>query len=404
MKTIHESLSLSATPLKGNRIRIKIIDAGEGSSGIYPGSTIKLAAEENVFKAGLHMYADHPTAQEGYDRPERTIKDLAAVLETDAVHVPEESALYADAKVFPNWREAIAEMADSIGVSIRASAEISESETGGKPTIERIVEAFSVDFVTKAGRGGRIAEVLESAGSAERAVERGVEEATANDTRELLLASLRAAAGEDAYLWVRDFDAANVWYSAEDDGLYQRSYTLDGDTITLSGEPVPVVARTSYVPIQAATEAASEDSPSVPAGVTENGKGPIVATTNIEESALADLQAKASRVAALEADNQALSRRLLTADALKIVGEAFDGITAPKTIARLAESAPVREDGTLDEEALKADAVEAAAEWRVGQGEGTVRGLGETNPATPAAQESAEEPSDADIVTVLKGA
>lgn len=401
-KKITESVSLSATPLKGNRIRIKIIDAGEGSSGIYPGSTIKLAAEENVFKAGLHMYADHPTAQEGFDRPERTIKDLAAVLETDAVHVPEESALYADAKVFPNWREAIAEMSNDIGVSIRASAEISESETGGKPTIDRIVEAFSVDFVTKAGRGGRIAEVLESAGAAERAVERGVAEATANDTRELLTTGLRSATGEDSYVWVRDFDESNVWYSSEEEGLFQRSYSLEGNSVTFAGDPVPVVARTSYVPLTAAEESAPTDSPSVPAGVTENGKEPIVATTNIEESVLSDLQAKASRVTALEADNEKLARRLLTADALKIVGEAFDGIPAPKTIARLAESAPVREDGTLDEDALKADAQEAAAEWRVGQGEGTVRGFGDTAGTTPVAE--SEKIENSDILTALKGA
>lgn len=402
MKTIHESVSLSAKPLKGNRIRIKIIDAGEGSSGKYPGSTIKLAAEENVFRAGTHMYADHPTAQEGYDRPERTIKDLAAVLETDAVHVPEENALYAEAKVFPNWREVIAEMADSIGVSIRASAEIEESETGGKPTITRIVEAFSVDFVTKPGRGGRIAEVLESAGAADRAVQNGVQEATANDTREWLQVALRDGQNEGYYAWVRDFDESTVWYSAEDEGLYARSYAVGETGVTLTSDPVPVIARTTYVPVQSAEESAgSKNSPSNPAGATENRKEPIVATTNIEESVLTELQAQASRAAALEADNKALRESLVKTDAEKIVAEAFDGIQAPKTMARLVEAAKLKEDGTLDAETLKADAQESAAEWRVSQGEGTVRGFGDTNSVVA---ESNTEPSNDDIVSILKGA
>lgn len=70
------NLSATATPAKGpGRIRIKIIDAGEGSSGNYPAETIEQAVKDNVFGKGLHMYADHPSATENYDRPERTIKE-----------------------------------------------------------------------------------------------------------------------------------------------------------------------------------------------------------------------------------------------------------------------------------------------------------------------------------------
>ena len=95
---ISESVSLSATPVaKSGRIRIKIIDAGKGSSGDYPASTIEAAVKDKVFAKGLHMYADHPSVTENFDRPERTIKDLAAVLETDAVWVAEENAAYAEA-------------------------------------------------------------------------------------------------------------------------------------------------------------------------------------------------------------------------------------------------------------------------------------------------------------------
>lgn len=127
-----------------------------------------------------------------------------------------------------------------------------------------------------------------------------------------------------------------------------------------------------------------------------------MATTNIEESALAVLQAQASRASALEAENKALTESLVKADAAKIVAEAFDGINAPKTIARLVEGAKLTEDGKLDADALKAVAEESAAEWRVAQGEGSVRGLGDTS-GVSMAQEAAE-PTTEDIMSALKEA
>lgn len=392
-KLITESVALNATKSGPGRIRIKIIDAGEGSSGTYPVETLKLAAEEKVFAAGLHMYADHPGATESFDRPERTIKDLAAVLETDAEYVAEEEALYAEAKVFPHWRDAIAEMAKDIGVSIRGSAEVDDAQ-GGR-TITRLLHAESVDFVTKAGRGGKIAEVLESA--------RRVVEATANDTREYLNAAVKDA-DTGRYAWVRDFDDTTVWYATygEDDAehIYQQGYTLDGNTVTLTGDPVEVRVETQFVPVTPAAESAPTDSPSNPAGVTENRKEPTVATTNIEESELSALRADASRAAALEAENRKLRESALKDAAAKIVAEAFDGIEAPKTMARLAESYTVKEDGTLDAEALTAEATESAAEWRAAHGEGTVRGLGDT---TGAVQEARKTITDDDIVAALNG-
>ncbi|WP_066298848.1 hypothetical protein [Arthrobacter luteolus] len=390
-KLITESVALNATKSGPGRIRIKIIDAGEGSSGTYPTETIKAAAKDKVFSAGTHMYADHPGAQESYDRPERTIKDLAAVLTSDAVYDAAEEALYAEAKVFPHWREAIAEMAEDIGVSIRASAQMDEKD--GKRTITRLLHAESVDFVTKAGRGGKIAEVLESA--------RRVIEATANDTREYLNAAVKDA-GSGRYAWVRDFDDSIVWYATygEDDAehIYQQGYTLAGNTVTLTGDPVEVRIETRFVPVAPAAESAPADSPSNPAGVTENRKEPTVATTNIEESELSALRADASRAAALEAENRKLRESALKAEAAKIVAEAFDGIDAPRTITRLAESYTVKEDGTLDAEALKAEATESAAEWRAAHGEGTVRGVGDTTAVT-----ESKTITDADILGALDG-
>ena len=87
----------------------------------------------------------------------------------------------------------------------------------------------------------------------------------------------------------------------------------------------------------------------------------------------------------------------MKADAAKIVAEAFDGIEAPKTIARLAESYKLTADGALDTEALTAEATESAAEWRVSHGEGTVTGLGDTT-VTESTTRTA-----ADIISALNG-
>ena len=397
-KLITESVALNATKVGSGRIRIKIIDAGEGSSGSYPAKTIEAAVKDGIFAKGLHMYADHPSATENYDRPERTIRDLAAVLDTDAVYVPEEQAAYAEAKVFPQWREVIEEMAKDIGVSIRGTAEVDDSS--GKRVITKLVTMESVDFVTKEGRGGKITEVLESFRAVTRAIGHGVAEATANDTRDMLRQAVSAAhGGEDVYVWVRDFDETSVWFEkAGDDGesLYQQAYTLDGNTAALAGDPIPVRIETRYVPIAAASE--STDSPPNPAGVTENRKEPTVATTNIEESELSALRADASRAAALEADNKALRESAVKADAAKIVAEAFDGIEAPRTIARLAESYKLTADGQLDAAALKAEAEESAAEWKAAHGEGTVTGVGDTTSVT-----ESRTRTDDDIINVLGG-
>lgn len=86
----------------------------------------------------------------------------------------------------------------------------------------------------------------------------------------------------------------------------------------------------------------------------------------------------------------------MKADAAKIVAEAFDGVDAPKAIKRLSESYSLNEDGTLNADALKAEAEES--EWKTAHGEGTVRGLGESTPVN-----EAKEVADGDILQACKG-
>jgi len=157
-------LTSEAVPLteaaSGGNIPIKIIKPGWGSSGYYSAEVLKRDGPK-AFKAGLHMYVDHPTPQEEAARPERSLKDLAAVLASDAQWMENGKAgpgLYATAKVFGDHAEAITERGKSIGVSIRALglAKTGEAEGRKGAIIEAITQGRSVDFVTLPGAGGAV--------------------------------------------------------------------------------------------------------------------------------------------------------------------------------------------------------------------------------------------------------
>jgi len=148
-------------------IPVKIIQPGWGSSGFYSPELLERDGPR-VFKKGLKMFWDHPTITEEAERPERSLRDLAAELVADARWVeagPGGPGLYADAKVFEAFGPAIDELAPHIGVSIRAlgKAEPGEAEDREGRIVTEIVSAHSVDFVTTPGAGGRVLELFESA-------------------------------------------------------------------------------------------------------------------------------------------------------------------------------------------------------------------------------------------------
>lgn len=136
-------------------LSVVLIDAGQGASGFYPATTLEAAGRARVFGKGLQMFIDHPTVTQDYERPERSVSDLAGVLASDATYDPASQALVASATVFGKFREAITEMAPHIGLSIRAEAQV-QPGADGRPVVQEITNALSVDYVTKAGRGGRI--------------------------------------------------------------------------------------------------------------------------------------------------------------------------------------------------------------------------------------------------------
>lgn len=157
-------------------VPVKIIQPGWGSSGYYSPEVLQKAAENKVFKAGTKMYLDHPTPTEESERPERSVKDLAAELVSNATWQPSHISgpgLYADAKVFKPFSEAVDELAPHIGVSIRALGRAEPGQAEGKQgaIITEITSARSVDLVTEPGAGGRIVSMLEARRSAAHTVQ-----------------------------------------------------------------------------------------------------------------------------------------------------------------------------------------------------------------------------------------
>jgi len=152
---------------RDDTVALKLISPGWGTSGYYSPEVLKRDGP-TAFPAGTHQYWDHPTASEAAERPERSLRDLAAELVTPATWKDDGASgpvLYADAKVFGAYKEAVNDLAPHIGVSIRAEGTFKTGEAEGKKgrIIEAITGGKSVDFVTVPGRGGEILQLFEAA-------------------------------------------------------------------------------------------------------------------------------------------------------------------------------------------------------------------------------------------------
>jgi hypothetical protein len=163
--------ALAVTEAAGQKRRLKVIEPGWGSSGYWSAEVLERDGPA-AFPAGTQMFVDHQTEAERDARPEGSLRDLAAVFDTDAVFDAageEGPGLYAEATVVEPWVPLIDAVAGDIGVSVSTYAESSMGEAEGRkgPIIGRIVSAAenpfnSVDFVTKPGAGGRVLAVVES--------------------------------------------------------------------------------------------------------------------------------------------------------------------------------------------------------------------------------------------------
>lgn len=164
--------AISSTGDGGTRRQITIIEAGWGSSGYYSREVLARDGAK-AWPAGTHMYLNHPGEFEDSDRPERNVADLVGVIASTPRM--EGNALVAEADVFAHWTPMINEVAPHIGVSIRAMGEMEYGEAEGRQgvIIKSLDEGISVDYVTKAGAGGKVGQLIESA----RAQSASIEEA-----------------------------------------------------------------------------------------------------------------------------------------------------------------------------------------------------------------------------------
>lgn len=153
-------------------VGIKIIGPGWGSSGYYDRAVLERDVPR-AFPPGTHMYWNHPTMSEAVERPERDLRDLAAV----TVSTPrwEDSGsqgpgMYAEAAVFSGYKETVDQIAEHIGVSImgEGATEIGKAEGRQGPIVKEIARGASIDFVTKPGAGGKVLKIFESAPGGER--------------------------------------------------------------------------------------------------------------------------------------------------------------------------------------------------------------------------------------------
>lgn len=146
---------------------IKLIAPGHGSTGYYSKEVLKDAATNGIFSEGLHMYIDHQTEAEESDRPENSVRNLAAKLVENAKwddNGPAGPGLYAKAQAYSDFVPFLNERANDIGVSIRAFGTATKGQVGGRINniVKKLAGAKSVDFVTRAGAGGKLIPLLES--------------------------------------------------------------------------------------------------------------------------------------------------------------------------------------------------------------------------------------------------
>lgn len=164
-ETLRESVVLRPDITSGRGVwRACLIAADvQGSSGYYPADVLARDGA-TAFPAGTHIYFDHPTQTEEVDRPERSVKEMAGVLLDDAKfeESPDGRGLFARVKFFEDVKDMIGFRAEHVGLSIRAAGQIEETPQGQR-IVRSISHGLSVDLVTRAGAGGRLVTMTESA-------------------------------------------------------------------------------------------------------------------------------------------------------------------------------------------------------------------------------------------------
>lgn len=403
----------------------KLIAPGWGSSGYYSREVLERDVPK-VFPKGTQNFWNHDTAVQEMEKPEGDLHRLASVQISDPIWLengPKGPGMYAESKVFSGYANAIDEIGEHIGMSIRASGRFKEGEAEGKRG--RIITEIApdpnvgarVDYVTKPGAGGAVVQIFESAPNAkplpsptpdidtflaeagrvlskanETKLKAALEQLTAvlslldseetseaahwlgqrikealsnNDLGERLRTKLRSRfGGKDTYVWTRDWSVDDGWVVFEINTKdVAKTYRLGMATTkndVLLAEDDPVEVR--VVTRYEPIVTSSE--------VSEAGDGVRAQTTT--EDAMSEQELKEARAALEEANkgkadaDAALAKmreQLLLREARDFVtGELVKTDLPEITRVRLAGQLarnPIAADGKLDEAAM-GKAVETA--------------------------------------------
>lgn len=156
----------TAAPAKtgSGKFSITILKSGQGSSGYYPADVMERDGAK-TFPKGTHVYLDHPTEDDKYNRPARSVRDLAGTLTEDAQYDKGSQSLIGTMQIVPQYAALVESLAPYVGMSIRALAYAENAEVGGVMVsmVKEFVKGESVDIVTRAGAGGKIISMIESA-------------------------------------------------------------------------------------------------------------------------------------------------------------------------------------------------------------------------------------------------
>lgn len=156
---LSEARAITQPELTGKTWKIKIIEGDrQGSSAYYPKEALE--SGKHLFSKGVRIFKNHPDAEEKWSRPERDIDDIIGWLSEDATFDGKD--LFANAQFVEAYQPKIKELAEAgvIGMSIRASGEMTEGTNGME--LKRFTSVQSVDVVTQAGAGGGFESLLES--------------------------------------------------------------------------------------------------------------------------------------------------------------------------------------------------------------------------------------------------
>lgn len=165
---LSEAKALAPNALTGKTWKIKIIEGDrQGSSAYYPKEALE--SGKHLFSKGVRIFRNHPSESAKWEQPERKIEDIVGWLSEDATYDGKD--LYASATFLESEQERIKELAEAgvIGMSIRATGEMTEGSNGME--LKKFTAVHSVDVVTVAGAGGKFVDVLEAQRNQETSAE-----------------------------------------------------------------------------------------------------------------------------------------------------------------------------------------------------------------------------------------